>query len=271
MIVHLALAILALAQPQPTEESGLLIASDDDWSTSVRLIETDDAISFEITAPPYVLPTVAFDITRNGVVDRNVDFQVSVKEDGSACFQYLIRDGASTTCKPLGERGTLSQSRSEKEIKTTLRFLKRDVSGDGFGFGFGVNLWNLSGHYATSLAGGDYQFGGRLSLVGDGPNFKGNQRPNIPSPILPALNRYQGCVNKALDALGTLVRSMAQQIRALPNTCAGERSIALTEGVDALVTAGTEAGEATGMMRGYLEAYDNQIAVMAERIESGGK
>jgi hypothetical protein len=267
---NLPLITIGLMALQPAGDPGLLIATDHDLSTSVQLVETDQEIRFEFTGPEHVLPSIAVDVNRNGVVDKNLDFQIGLGTGGAICFQYLLREGASTTCKPPGEKAKLAWKRNGDGTATTISLQKREISGDGFGFGFAISLWNVTGSYGTTLVGGDYRFGGKLSLVSDGPNFTGRRKPDIPLPMLPALRRYQGCVNRAIDALAPLDRSMAAKVRALPNACAGERSAALDEGVSALVAAGTQLDEATEMMRSSLDQYDEGIGQMAEQLEKGG-
>ena len=270
MLTEIAFAAMAVASSAPSDQPGLLIGTDNQLSTSVRLVETDDIVRFEITGPDSVAPTVSIDINRNGTVDRNVDFQVGLAPGDTPCLAYMLDESSSTTCKLPGDKANVVQARGEQGLVTTISFPKREISGDGFGFGFAIRLWSMAGHFGSPLAGGDYRFGGKLSLVTDGPNFTGAKKSDSPPGMLAALRRYQGCVNKAMEQLGTLDRTMGAKIRALPAACAGERSKALDEGINALVDSGTQKDAATEMMRSSLDRYDEAIGKMAETLEKGG-
>jgi len=269
MLSDFVLAAFALVATQSADDPGLLIASDKDLSTSVRLVETDDSVRFDITGPDSVAPTISIDVNRNGAVDRSVDFQVGIKPGAAPCLSYLLDESSSTTCKAPGDKVKVIQSRGEQGMVTTIIFPKPEISGDGFGFGFEVRLWSMTGNYSSTLASGDYRFGGKLSLVSDGPNFRGVRKPDMPSPMLSALRRYQGCVNKAMTALEPLDRSMAAQVRALPATCAEMRSMALDQAVNDLAASGTPRGEASKMVRSSLDQYDEDIGRMADMLEKG--
>lgn len=269
MFSQLSLAALATISPPAADQPGILVATDDELSTSVRLIETEEHVRFEFAGPESVAPTIAIDINRNGTVDRDVDFQVSAEKSGSPCLQLLLDDRRSSTCKPAGNRASAGRSRGPHATTTHVTFPKREVSGDGFGFGFSITLCSMTRHYCTSPAGGDYRFGGKLSLVTDGPSFKGDRKPDIPQPMLTALRRYQGCVNKAIGALAPLDRSSAAAVRALPATCGADRSAALDEGVRVLVASGLDPHEAAEMMRSSLDGYDENIGQMADMLEKG--
>lgn len=266
----LPLVAISLAALQPVGDPGLLIATDKDLSTSVRLVETTDEVRFEFIGPANVLPIVAIDVNRNGAVDQNLDFQISGSSQDSVCFQYLIREGATTTCKPPGEKAILAWSRLEQNTSTTFRLPKREISGDSFGFGFAISLWDQTGSYKTVLASGDYRFGGVLSLVNEGPNFLGRRKSDLPAPIMPAFHRYEGCIHKAIDALAPLDKTMGAKIQAVPATCASDRATALRDGVDALIASGVEKQDATEEMTDALDRLDASVVEFAEIIEKGG-
>lgn len=264
----IAVLLFALTS-QPAQEPGLLIAKDKELSTSVRLVETAGEVRFEFTGPEHVLPIVAIDVNRNGAVDLNLDFQISRGTDDSVCFQYLIREGASSTCKAPGEKATLVWSRNEQGTATTISFPKSVISGDGFGYGFAIKLWNKTGNYRTLLASGDYRFGGKISFVKEGPNFMGNKGSDFPEPIMHAIHRYEGCLHKSIDALAPLDPTVAPKLKAVPAGCAADRATAMRDGVDALIASGIEKGEATAEMLDALDRLDESVAHFAEIIEKG--
>lgn len=270
MFSQFALAAFAAISLPAAEQPGLAVVTDEELSTRVGLTETEDHVRFEFAGPDSVAPTIAIDINRNGTVDPNVDFQVSSEKSGSPCLQLLLDDRRSSICKPAGNRASASRSRGPEATTTLVTFPKREISGDGFGFGFSIKLCSLTEHYCTSPAGGDYRFGGKLSLVADGPRFNRDIKSDIRQPLLTALRRYEGCVNKAIGALAPLDRSRAAAVRALPTTCAADRSAALDEGVKALVASGVDRHEATELMRSSLDGYDETIGQMAQMLEKGG-
>jgi hypothetical protein len=270
MLRDLALLIFAMSSSGLAELPSLPIATDKELSTDVRLIETADEVRFEFTGPSHVLPSVSIDVNRNGIVDRNLDFRLSLGTNGSACLQYLLRENASSICEQPGEKAKVLIQGDKDQETTILSFPKSEISGDGFGFGFAISLWNKTGNYETSLAGGDYRFGGTLNLVSEGPNFVGNEKPDLPAPIMPAVHRYEGCLHKSLDMLAPLDQTMGAKIKAVPANCATERETALNEGVEALVASGIEKDEATKAMLDALEGLDSGVARFAEVVEKGG-
>ncbi|HYC95037.1 MAG TPA: hypothetical protein VEB39_04990 [Sphingomicrobium sp.] len=269
MLTNLAIVALGITSAQSPETPSLLVATDKELSTSVRLKETADDVRFEFTGPDNVLPSVAIDVNRNGAVDRDLDFRIGFSDDDTVCFQNLIREGASSICKLPGEKARVVRSRHEQGTTTILSIPKRQISGDGFGFGFAISLWNKADNYKTSLAGGDYRFGGALNLVSEGPNFTGERKSDLPTPILPAFRRYEACLHKGIGALAPLSQTMAAKIKAVPAGCAPDRAIALRDGVDALVASGVEKQEATEEMLDALDRLDSSVASFAEIIEKG--
>lgn len=262
--------LLALAPPQTSEVRSLAIAADQEFSTSVRLIETADSIQFEFTAPDLVLTSVSIDVNRNGVVDRNVDFQVTRDADGSSCLQYLLKEGASSICQPLGNMGKIVRSAPSPNTITTFSFEKKAVSGDGFGVGFAISLWDAKGNYGTTLASGDYVFGGKLQLTSEGPNFKGEKNPDLPTEILPAVRRYEGCLHGSIRALEPIDGSKAAKLKAVPAQCAATRQIALREGADALVRTGVDREVATKALQELFDQLDGGIDRLIEIVAKNG-
>ena len=258
---------VALAAAEPAGEPGLLVATDNDMAASVRLVETSDAVRFVFTAPDFVVPGVSIDVYRNGVIDRDIDFEVTFQDDGSPCLTMLLAETKSSTCRPLGHKAQLDRRGQGAATITTFTFPKQEISGDGFGFGFAIELWNSKGDYGSSLAGGDYRFGGFMHLVENGPNFRGQGRPQFPPEIMPALHRYQGCINRSMTALGPIDKSKLPQLRAVTAGCVAARSTALGEGVSALVVAGRQKDMATQLMGDALDQVDNGTAKLIEIAE----
>ena len=266
MLSEIALVVASLMISPPDSENGLALGTDKELQTSARLIETDDTVSFEFTGPNNVAPTIFVDVNRNGAVDRDEDFAAGIEPGGSPCLSYLLTERSSTTCKPPGKKVQIEQGRTDQLTVTTFSFPKNEISGDGFGFGFAVQLWSTTELFRNWLASGDYRFGGKLSLVEDGPNFKGD-RKSASSPFRTAMRGYQGCVNKAMEELGPLDHSVAKQVGALPTTCAAARSTAQEQGIKALIATGIPLDEATEMVRSSLDEYDSSIGRMAEGLE----
>jgi hypothetical protein len=266
MLGEIAYTVTALLISPSGSENGLSLGKDKELQTSARLIETEDSITFEITGPNTVASTISVDVNRNGSVDRDRDFAASIEPGGAPCLSYLITETSSTTCNAPGQMVKIQQSRLGPWTATTFRFPKKEVSGDGFGFGFAIELWSMTGRFQNLLASGDYRFGGKLSLVDDGPNFKGDRKSGS-SAFLAAMRGYQGCVNKAMEELEPLDHSVVKQIRALPVTCAAARSTAQEQGIKALIADGISQDEATLMTRGSLDEYDADIGRMADRLE----
>lgn len=265
MLSEIALVVASLMTSPPDSEIAIVLGTDEELQTSARLIETDDTVSFELTGPNNVAPTIFVDVNRSGTVDRDEDFLAGIEPGGSPCLSYLLTETSSTTCKPPGKKVRIEQRRNDQLTVTTFSFPKNEISGDGFGFGFAVQLWSMTGRFRNWLASGDYRFGSKLSLIEDGPNFKGNSK-SAPSPFQTAMRGYQGCVNKAMEELGPLDQSLAKQVRALPTTCAAARSTAQEQGIKALIATGIPLDEATEMVRSSLDEYDSSIGRMAEGI-----
>ena len=161
------------------------------------------------------------------------------------------------------------EGRRKEGVTTTFSFPKREISGDGFGFGFAINLWNTTGNYQTTLASGDYRFGGTLQLVRKGPNFKGEQNPDVPPQLMPAIRRYEGCLSGSIKALEPLDSTKITKLKAVPAGCVTVRTIALHEGVKALVATGYQEDEATKAMNGVLDQLDTGITRMVEIVKKG--
>lgn len=266
MMDEIALLAASLMIAPPDNGNGITLGTDKELQTTARLIETDDAIRIELTGPNDVAPTIFVDLNRNGAVDRDVDFAAGIEPGGSTCLSYLVTETSSTTCNPPGKKVQIEQFRAGPLTVNSFNFPKNEISGDGFGFGFAIQLWSVTGRFRNWLASGDYGFGGRLSLIEDGPNFKGDYK-SAPSPFRTAMRGYQGCVNKAMEELGPLDHSLAKQVRALPTTCAAARTTAQEQAIKALVATGIALDEATETVRSSLDDYDSGIARMAEGLE----
>lgn len=260
---------MALVQSQPTEGREMLIATDQDLSTSVRLFETADAVRFEFTGPNSIVPSIAIDVQRNGVIDPAADFQVGFDDDQDEkpCLQQLISESESTDCTAPGEKADIIQSRRANSSVTTFSFPKRQISGDGVGFGFAISLWNKLGNHKTPLASGDYRFGGRLQLISDGPNFKGEAKSTLPPQILSAKRNYQACLWMAIKALEPLDQFKIAKLKAVPAGCAATRATALKEGVEALVASGAPKVAAEEEMMSHFGQVDTGIARLVEVLE----
>ena len=253
----IALLTVALAQPSAVTEREMLVASEEELSSSVRLIETADAVRFEFTGPDTIAPSVAIDLQSNGVIDSRADFTVGFDDDKaeSPCLQLLISPSRATDCEALGDRAKVTKSRRGELSVVSFDFPKRQISADGFGFGFAISLWSKSAHYNTPLAGGDYRFGGRLNLT-EGANFRGEAKSGLPREILPALRRYQGCLWTAIKALEPLEPSKKTKLKAVPASCAAIRSAALRDGVGALIASGASNDAAEVGLNGLLDQVD---------------
>lgn len=271
MIGNFTQVLFGLLLSQPPHEPALLIGTSKDLSTSVQLIETADSVLFEFTGPESVAPSVSIDVNRNGRVDRNVDFQVSLDAKGEPCLQLLLHEGASSTCKQLGKKASVTRKSLNQGMITTVTFPKYEVSGDGFGFGFAIDLWSVTGDYGTLLASGDYRFGGHLSLVKEGPNFKGAKDYDLPPQMLPAVHRYQGCLSRSLRALEPIDKTKVAEMRAIPAACAAERSASLSEGTSALTESGLPKDEAAKAMLSVLDEMDATIERMVEIAKNPGR
>lgn len=260
--------LLTLASVQSSDERELFIASDPDLSTSVRLFESDDAVRFEFTGPSSVDPSIAIDVQRNGVVDPAIDFKVGFDDDenGSPCFQQFVSDSAATDCMALGDKAAMTKGNRGQSAVTTFSFPKHKISGDGLGFGFAISLWDRKRNFGTPLAGGDYQFGGRLQLVADGPNFMGEAKSNLPSEMLHAMRRYQGCLWIRLKALEPLDGSKRSRARAISAECARTRVNAYKEGIQALVASGVSTNVAEGRMTSLFDHVDASFARFLDKI-----
>jgi len=259
---------LALALLAADEAAGISLGTDAELKTSGRLIETTDAVRFEFTGPASVAPTVAIDVNRNGVIDRNVDFKVGVRSDGSSpCLQNLLGEGRSSICRSPGDKAQLTTNRHGNSMTTVITLQKRGISADGFGFGFSAVLWNRSGDFENLLASGDYQFGGSVEFVRDRPNFMGEQNPNLPPQIMPAIHRYEGCLKRSMKALEPLDRTKIPSLKAVPASCMTVRAAMLDEGVEALVALGAQKTDATDAMRRILDAADLGIDRMVQLVE----
>jgi len=265
MLSEIALAVASLTVAPSDSEKGLALGTDEELQTSARLIEAEGTISFVITGPNTVASTISVDVNRNGAVDRKQDFAASIQPGESPCLQYLLTETSSTTCKPPGQMVRIEQSRLGLWTVTTFSFPKSEISGDGFGFGFAVELFSMTGRFQNLLARGDYRFGGKLSLVEDGPNFKGDSK-SAPSPFKTAMRVYQWCVDRAMHELEPLDNSVEKQLRALPRTCAAARSTAWEQGINALIADGASLHEATEMVRSSLDDYDLYISRLADGL-----
>ncbi len=270
MLKTVAFLSMTLTQAQPAVEHEMLIATDQALSMSVRLFETADVVRFEFTGPDSIVPSVAIDVQRNGVIDRATDFQVGFDDDGdeSPCLQQLISELKSTDCAPPGDRARISKSRRDNSALTTFSFPKRHISGDGFGFGFAINLWDKTGNYGTPLAGGDYRFGGHLQLISDAPNFKGDTKSNLPPQILPAKRRYESCLRTGIKALEPLTRAKLAELKAVPAGCAATRTTALNEGISALVASGVPNDAAEKEMIGIFDRVDTGMTRFFDAVKN---
>ena len=249
-------------------ERGLLVATNPQEATTARLVEADEAVIFEITGPANISPSVAIDVRRNGKIDADDDFEVSLQTDGTPCLSRLLEERKSSQCGPLGDKATVMRKPSGDSIKTTFTFPKRLISGDGFGFGFAISLWNENGRYGAGLGGGDYRFGGFLQLVKNGPNFLG-ERATVPSPIMPAVHQYEGCLNHGTIALQPLDSSKLTKLKAVPGSCKPVREAALDESVKAAIASGSQKPEAEREMRGLLDQIDASFARLVHLLEAG--
>src|SRR5688572_33045719 len=127
MLSQIAFAVTALLISPPASENGVSLGKDQELQTSARLIETEDMVSFEITGPNTVAPTIYVDFNRNGAVDRNQDFAAGIEPGGSACLSYLITETSSTTCQPQGQKVRIEQSLLGPSAVTTFHFPKREI------------------------------------------------------------------------------------------------------------------------------------------------
>lgn len=266
------LSVLAAAQASvpavQVEGPGLLVATDQARSTSARLIETADAIRFEITAPVFVVPSVSIDLRRNGQIDPDEDFSVSSAPGGAPCIARLLAEGRSSPCGPLGEKAQLERTEHGKAALTKITLPKRAISSDGFGFGFAITLFDEKDRQLSSLGGGDYRFGGTLNLVRDGPNFTGGGI-GVPAAIMAMVQRYQACLSRSTDDLVPLDRSKLDRLRAVPTGCADTRVAAIGDAVAALGKSGVEKAKATTAVAALFDRIDADFSRLIEALEHG--
>jgi hypothetical protein len=263
-------AAIALIAATPAQDApGVLVASDKELNTSVRLIEDDYTIRFQFTGPAYVTPSVAIDASRNGMIDPDVDFSVGFAPDGSPCLSQLLGIGRTSRCLELGGKAQVTKSQRGDAVVTVLSFQKHTISTDGFGFGFAISLWNTKGNFGTSVAGGDYMFGGSLHLVQNGPNFLDEGDVGVPAEAAPFIHRYEGCLSRAINALLPLNPSKLEKLKAVPMACAAERAAAEKQAVDALVAARMQSDEATTGVRAALDYVERTVSRLVQVLEKG--
>ena len=263
-----AVSALALPAAVPAQQpAGIPIAADEDEATRARMIETADSIRIEITGPKFIVPLVGIDADGNGEADEGVDFLVSSAPDGSPCLSRLLGDGRSSPCAPPDGKAQLTKVPSGDTVATSFVFPKQAISADGLGFGFVIRLWNEDGHYATTLAAGDYRFGGALQLAPDGPNVLGGGS-DMPRPVRPAIHRYQGCLNRGVRALGDLELAKLNAMKEVPAGCRAVRSVSADEAVAALVASGAQKPEALEEVHEILDQIDAGFARLVEVVEA---
>jgi hypothetical protein len=254
---------------EPPRAPGILVGADKDEEATARIIETGDTIDFEITGPIFLQPYVAIDVNRNGMIDSDLDFAVSLAANGSPCYQQLLRQGQSSPCRAFGGKVQVTKRQDGDLVTTVFKFPKSVISSDTFGFGFVINLWNEKGHYRSALTAGDYRFGGTIQPVTDGRNFM-EEGIQVPSEVLPAIHRYQGCFDRGIGALGGLDRSKLGRLKLVPQGCAADRAAALKDGVDALVAAGAPNSQAQRAMGALLDQIDRNIDRLVRIVEGTG-
>jgi hypothetical protein len=265
----LALAALGLSAASPAqEEAGIPLAADKARGVEARLVETEDAVRIDVSAPEAVLPSVAIDANRSGDVDRGLDFMVSAAPDGSVCLSRFLAQHQTSPCEPPGETARLTKRQSGTTVTTSFLFPKHAVSADGFGFGFAIDLWNETRHKRVVLASGDYRFGGRLRLLGDARNFQGNGE-TVPKQVFPAVDRYQSCLDRGIRALGVLEPAKLAALKQVRPGCAAVRAGAVKEAEAALVAAGGNWEQAEIGVRGVFESIDARFAGIVAVLEGG--
>lgn len=268
LVLFLAATFALTAGDAPAaEESGVLLAANAQEDTAARLVETDSDVIIEVTGPAHIVPSVSIDVQRNGKIDADSDFSVSLLPDGTPCLSQLLSDTQSMPCRPPGEKARIVRRQDGKTVTTQFTLPRSVISGDGFGFGFAIGLWNEQGHYRTGLGGGDYRFGGQVQLVRNGPNFIGDGPP-LPALIAPAVHRYQGCLDRGASALEPLDRSKLEALKAVPGNCAKVREASLAEAVQALVASGAEASWAERGMRDLLDRVEKSLGPLIEAVQA---
>ena len=250
----------------PEQPQGLILAHDERQKVTLRLIEDEDTVTFELTGPTFILPQISIDADRNGGIDSDVDFSVSVLPDGSPCLTRLLREGVTSPCRPLESNAKITKRTDGEVAVTSILFPKTTVSSDGFGFGFAVGTWDEKMKFRETRASGDYRFGGFLNLVKEGPNFTGGGIP-VPAEVMPSIQKYQACLTRATDLLVPLDRSKLAGLRAVPSGCAGERVLAVKEAVAALIAAKGEKSEAAAAVDALFKQIDQQFARLIEALE----
>jgi hypothetical protein len=215
------------------------LARDAEMSTTTRLMEARNSVTFRFDSPDKVMPSVAIDANSNGQVDAKVDFVVTFDDDTSApCFQYWLAKNRTSLCGSLGDKASVSRKVVGGVATTLISFPKKIVARGGTKFGFAITLLDTRDRYERWPAGGTYTFGGTIDLVGDSPNFTGQQNQNLPAELVPAMRRYQSCLIMALKALEPVTKDKISQIQAIPGGCATVRRSAQIQAVESLTAAG---------------------------------
>lgn len=260
------LAWQAASGHQSAGQRHTVLADSKELAASARLIEAGEEVSFEISAPAFVFPSVAVDLDRNGKIDPETDFSLSVRANGAPCLQRLLGPRKSSACTAPAQKAQVQTSYRGEVKVTQFTFPKRGISSDGSGFGFVVSLWNEKGKYDTRLASGEYIFGGSFKDNGS-RTFLGSSM-SVPGEILPALGRYQECLRRALGRAVALEPVKFDQVRATPTRCAAARKVALSDGIAALVAAGAKTEQASAIMGNALDQIDAQLNDFIKSLES---
>lgn len=270
LIAITALAFQTASAPEPgsTPAAGVEVGNSPEESATARLIETDDAIRIEITAPTFIFPSISIDADRNGSVQSDTDFLVSAQADGSACLSILNSNGSSSTCRPLGARAQIVKGVQGNRALTQFIFPKKAVSTDGFGFGFVIDLYNETEHYGTRLAAADYRFGGFLSPVQQLSDFKGTAI-GVPPEVLPFIRRYGACLHVATDALGPLDRSKLDRLKAVRPGCWAVRADSVKKATSALIADGMPESTATPFVADVFQKADAGQDRLVDILEHG--
>jgi hypothetical protein len=257
----LALMVLLVAQGQPPIDGGRVIATSQELATKVTVFESPDELRFQVTAPLAIVPSIGIDTQRNGMIDRGADFQLGFDADknNEPCLEVMLTEDRFSDCQNPGRKAKIVQARRGDLLETSFILTKKEVSADGLGVGFALSIFNTSGNYEVPLASGDYQFGGKISLVKEGPNFMGRTPSNLPPVVELPLRKYQSCLFVGMKALSPLSPNKVSMIKAVPTACASTRAASYNEAVDGLVSSGVARSEAETGIKGLFDATDYDL------------
>ena len=243
--------------------SDVRLANSTDGKTTVLLTESVDAVRIRVTGPAHILPSIAIDGDRNGRVDPDTDFKIASTLEGGSCLSVLLTESKSLPCQAPGAKALITKKQNGEQVTSDFLLPKQAISADGFGFGYAVELWNQKESFGTTIASGEYRFGGYLKS-NQGQNFLG-KTVSISDEVTP-LRRYQGCVNRALEAIGILQPSKLAQLQAVKPGCAAERQTGMTKAIDALVKSGSSPDDASREIADVLAQYDAELDRMIASV-----